>query len=222
MRTRKNEMGLIAGALLFALFAATMLILYSRNAVTVMDEAAFSFATAIRAEELTAFFRFLTHFGGGTVLAPLGVVLVIGFYIRGHRDKAVIVFLTLGVSELINEIMKLVFARARPDVFHLIDLPTSFSFPSGHAMVGPAFYGMLAYMASRWLQDKSWSTYIQPAVFVFIVAVAGSRVYLGVHFLSDVLTGLFLSLCWYFLVRIGYARWESRQHMVKGPIQHSR
>ncbi|MGG1660242.1 phosphatase PAP2 family protein [Brevibacillus sp. NRS-1366] len=221
MRSRNNETGLIAGALLFALFSVTMLILYSRNAVSAMDEAAFFLVTAIRSDGLTAFFSFLTHFGGGTVLAVLGLILVIGFYIKKQRDNAVMVFLTLGISEIVNEVMKLVFARARPDGFHLIDLPTSFSFPSGHAMVGPAFYGMLAFLATCWLQDRSWSRYVQPAAFIFIALVAGSRVYLGVHFLSDVLTGLSLSLCWYFLVRIGYARWKGRQHMVAAPTQQS-
>jgi len=221
MRSRKNETGLIVWAFLFAILSAVMLILYTKNAVSKMDEAAFALVADIRTDGLTVFFRFLTHFGGGTVLAPLGVVLVIAFFIKGHRVKAMLVILTLGVCEIVNEVMKLIFARARPDGFHLIDLPTSFSFPSGHAMVGSAFYLMLAYLISRWGQEKRWSRYVQPVALLFIVLVAGSRVYLGVHFLSDILTGFALSMLWYFVVRIGLARWEGRRHTFTNPLQQS-
>ncbi|MFP3393174.1 phosphatase PAP2 family protein [Brevibacillus sp. SIMBA_040] len=221
MRARKSETGLYAWAFLFAIFSAVMLILYTRNAVSKMDEVAFAMVAEIRSDGLTAVFHFLTHFGGGTVLAPLGVVLVIAFFIKGHRDKAMLVILTLGICELVNEVMKLMFARTRPDGFHLIDLPTSFSFPSGHAMVGSAFYLMLAYLVSRWGQEKRWSHYVQPVALIFIVMVAGSRVYLGVHYLSDILTGFALSMFWYFVVRIGHARWEGRRHTLTNPLQQS-
>ncbi|GED66445.1 phosphatidylglycerophosphatase B [Brevibacillus reuszeri] len=221
MRARKKETGLIAWAFLFAIFSAVMLIMYTRNAVSGMDEAAFAFVSAIRSDGFTSFFQFLTHFGGGMILAPLGVVLVIAFYIKGHREKAVLVILTLGVCEIANEAMKLIFARTRPDVFHLIDLPTSFSFPSGHAMVGSAFYLMLAYLLSRWGREKHWSRYVVPFTLLFIILIAGSRVYLGVHFFSDIVTGFALSMFWYFAVRIGFERWEGRREAFSDPLQQS-
>lgn len=71
-----------------------------------------------------------------------------------RRLESVVILLSLGVSEVVNEILKLIFARPRPVGFNLIDLPDSFSFPSGHAMIAPGFYLMLALLIARWYEEK--------------------------------------------------------------------
>lgn len=221
MATSK-ERGLIFCGIVFAVLGAWMFRQYITGQVAGMDQAAFSLAAAVRSAGLTSFFQLLTHFGNATFLAPFGVVLIVALFLKKRRLESVVILLSLGVSEVVNEILKLIFARPRPVGFNLIDLPDSFSFPSGHAMIAPGFYLMLALLIARWYEEKSWSAYVQPVVFVFVVLLAASRVYLGVHFLSDVLTGFCLSMCWYFCVRWGYEKRLGRRDVVVGPIPQSR
>ncbi|WP_025848468.1 phosphatase PAP2 family protein [Brevibacillus agri] len=222
MKWTAKESGLIVCGIVFAVLGAWMFRQYIAGEVAGMDQAAFAFFADVRSEAATTFFQMLTLLGNATTLAPLGVVLVAAFFFKGHKLEAVVVLLTLGVSKVANELLKLMFARPRPSGFNLIELPDSFSFPSGHAMIAPCFYLMLALLIARWYQEKSWSAYIQPIALVVVVLLAASRVYLGVHYLSDVLTGFCLSLCWYFLVRWGYERRLGRRDSVVDPIPQSR
>ena len=222
MKWTAKESGLIVCGIVFAVLGAWMFRQYIAGEVAGMDQAAFAFFADVRSEAATTFFQMLTLLGNATTLAPLGVVLVAAFFFKGHKLEAVVVLLTLGVSEVANELLKLMFARPRPSGFNLIELPDSFSFPSGQAMIAPCFYLMLARLIARWYQEKSWSAYIQPIALVVVVLLAASRVYLGVHYLSDVLTGFCLSLCWYFLVRWGYERRLGRRDSVVDPIPQSR
>lgn len=222
MSMTNKATGLIVGAVIFAALSGIMIRLFLTESVAAMDQAAFQLVSSLRSEMLTSFFSGITNLGGGAVLAPLGVVLVIWMYVKGHRAEAAAIALTLVAGDLLNELLKAVFARPRPEGFHLIELPDSFSYPSGHAMVSPAFYGMLAYIISGWLREKRGSLYIQPVVFLFVTLIAVSRVYLGVHYLSDVLTGFCLSMVFYFLTRAGYDRWmEGRRDIVR-PLVHPR
>lgn len=214
--------GYIIGALMFAILAIVMVSLYTAGKVTAMDQAAIAFAESIRSEGLTVFFQIVTNLGGGMFLAPLAVIMVIVLYRRRYRAEAMVVVLTLGVSEVMNELLKLYFARPRPSGINLIALPDSFSFPSGHAMIGPSFYCMVALWGAQWFAQKSWSSFVQPVTFIFVALLALSRVYLGVHYLSDVLTGFFIAMCWYFVVRFGYEGWVGRRSTVVDPLPHSR
>lgn len=209
---------LASGSVVFFALAVLLIGMYLAGKVEGMDQAGFALAAGLRTEWLTAFFRALTNFGSAVVLAPLGAVLIIWLYARKRRAESVAVLLTLGGGELLNEALKAVFARERPTVFHLIEVPDSFSFPSGHAMIAPAFYLMLAYLASREYAGKTWVPILQPLTCLFVVLLAASRVYLGVHFPSDVLTGFCFSLCAYFFVRYGYERHLARRHAPVRPL----
>ncbi|WJQ83834.1 phosphatase PAP2 family protein [Brevibacillus brevis] len=218
--TRKNRY--VGGALIFAVLATIMFALYAAGKVAGMDQAAIAFAESIRSDVGTAFFRWVTHLGGGMFLVPVAVIIIAVLYIKKYRVEAMFVLISLGVSEVANELLKMFFARPRPSGVNLIELPESFSFPSGHAMIGPAFYCMVAFWIAQWFAEKRWSSLVQPAVFIFVALLAFSRVYLGVHYLSDVLTGFFLSMCWYFLLCLGYEERMGRRSTVVDPVPHSR
>ncbi|WP_236707874.1 phosphatase PAP2 family protein [Brevibacillus choshinensis] len=217
--TKKNAgRGIAMGAVLFAAMSAALIGLYMTGKVNGIDEAGIAMATALRTDMWTSFFEVLTYLGSGVVLAPVGVVLIVALYAKKRRAEALTLLLTLGGGEVLNELLKAVFARPRPTDFHLIPLPDSFSFPSGHAMIAPAFYCMLAYLVSRWLGGKAWPTVIQAATILMVILLGASRVYLGVHYFSDVLTGFCLAMCGYFLVRYGYERHLERQPAPASPI----
>lgn len=220
MNGTNNGTVLLAGSVIWAMLAVAMMGLLVTDNVGGLDEAGFAAVKAWRSEGLTAFFQALTQLGSAVVLAPLGVVVIAFLYVRRLRAEALCLLLTLGGGELLNELLKAVFARSRPTAVHLIALPDSFSFPSGHAMIAPAFYCMLALLAARWLAGKRWAVLVQPVTFAVVVLLGFSRVYLGVHYLSDVLAGFGLSMAGYCLVRYGYERHaESNRTSVAQVVQ---
>ena len=143
----------------------------------------------------TAFFRFITDFGYIQILLILLVIILIVF----HKYRfAYILPIHVTISVIFNMILKNIFARPRPEMIRLID-EVGFSFPSGHAMVTMVAYGYLIYVVHHYIQQK-WLRYSLIALLVFIILSVGlSRIYLGVHYLTDVLAGYSISL-FYLLV----------------------
>lgn len=143
----------------------------------------------------TAFFRFITDFGYVQILLILLVIILIVF----HKYRfAYILPIHVTISVIFNMILKNIFARPRPEMLRLID-EVGFSFPSGHAMVTMVAYGYLIYVVHHYIQQK-WLRYSLIAFLIFIIVSVGlSRIYLGVHYLTDVLAGYSISL-FYLLV----------------------
>jgi undecaprenyl-diphosphatase len=143
----------------------------------------------------------LTALGGPTVLG-LVVLSVVGFLLLQQRyHSAVVVLATAASGEIANYAMKNLFLRPRPDVVpHLRDV-TSTSFPSGHAMESAIIYLTLGAMLMRLADRRLTKTYCI-GISIFLTLLVGvSRVYLGVHYPTDVVAGwmfgfFWASLCW--------------------------
>jgi undecaprenyl-diphosphatase len=132
---------------------------------------------------------------GSEVLAVLAVVLLVGLVVGRRWGAAVAVLVTTVGAQLLNNVLKDLFHRTRPaPVLGLIPAQ-AFSFPSGHAMVATAFYGFLTYLAWRLLQG--WLRWLALTVLVLLVLGIGlSRLYLGVHYLTDVVAGYITGFIW--------------------------
>lgn len=132
----------------------------------------------------------LTRSGDGTWMTLTCVVAVVALYAFRKRREAVFVAACGIAAGLLSTSLKLAFQRARPDAAagYLVDLPSSFSFPSGHAMGSACVAGSLAIVAFAKLRSP-WRWLVVAAAFLYIVGVGISRIYLGVHFASDVLGG---------------------------------
>jgi len=142
----------------------------------------------------TDFFRAISLVGSpGTSLA-VGAAVAFVLYRRRELARAAFLPLVLGGAELSNLILKLAFHRTRPEVAS-VHLDT-YSFPSGHAMISTAAYGALAYLAWRRLETRRARVLLWVAVLTLVVLVGFSRLYLGVHYLSDVLAGTAGGACW--------------------------
>jgi undecaprenyl-diphosphatase len=97
---------------------------------------------------------------------------------------------------ILNGMLKLVFHRARPSVFEWQTTAVSSSFPSGHAMSATVCYGTVAYLVIR-LQKHHWSRVLTgTAAVVLILLICATRLYLGVHYPSDVIAGMIVGLAW--------------------------
>jgi len=153
---------------------------------------------ALRSPSLTEYFTFVTDVGD--VQGYLVVVLLCSgliFYVFRKWNYVVQVILVLFLATISNVILKRVFDRARPDIEHLVSVKT-LSYPSGHAMSSMAFYGFLIYLVYKF-QIPVWMKLILTSILLLlIISIGTSRIYLGVHFPSDVLGGWIAGGIWVF------------------------
>jgi len=157
-------------------------------------------------------FSWLTHLGDAAFLAPVCLLVAAVLWRHAHHGLAGGWVLALGGIVVLNPALKQIFARARPLHNHGLALETSFSFPSGHSAGAIVSYGMLLYLALRTLPAR-WHVPAAMAAAAAILAIACSRVFLQVHFASDVVAGLLTGFAW-LLVCVGsleYARHRKRR-----------
>jgi membrane-associated phospholipid phosphatase len=133
------------------------------------------------------FFRVLTDVGSPSVALALALVVCVALYRRRRLVDAALVPLVLGGAELLNLILKLSFHRERPEVA-FVHLDT-YSFPSGHAMISTAAYGAFVYLAWGRVRTPRARLALVSGTVGFVALIGFSRMYLGVHYLSDVLAG---------------------------------
>lgn len=111
------------------------------------------------------------------------------------RDKLMVLLVSsiTGIVYLITETFKAMFERPRPNVMHLTHA-TGYSMPSGHAVTAMVFYGLIMVFFVSKIEDKRYRRLVQVLLMILIILIAFSRVYLRVHFLSDVIAGLAMGL----------------------------
>lgn len=141
-------------------------------------------------EKLTPIVKIITHFGGATFLILLSTILLITIK---KKKIGIYIWLNLGISAILNQILKNIFQRPRPTEYRIIN-EMGYSFPSGHSMASMAFYGFLIYIIYKNVKNKylKWTSIILLSLLITLIGL--SRIYLGVHYTSDVLAGFFISL----------------------------
>jgi undecaprenyl-diphosphatase len=152
----------------------------------------------------------LTALGGSTVLG-LMVTAVVGFLVLQERYRtALVVAVTSASGELLNMVMKNLFLRPRPDVVpHLRDVASS-SFPSGHAMESAIIYLTLGAMLMRVAERRLTKIYCLGWALLLTFLVGMSRVYLGVHYPTDVLAGWIMGFVWASICWLVAQRFEAK------------
>lgn len=151
----------------------------------------------------TAFLIAITHLHSTPGIAVL--TAIVAFFLWRHGDRYWVMSLLLAVpgGTLLNVVLKHIFNRARPTWDDPVLTLASHSFPSGHAAGATLFYGFLAaYMV--WRMKSRWARALAVLACALMVTLVGfSRIYLGVHFLSDVLAAMSMSIAWLVLCLIG-------------------
>jgi undecaprenyl-diphosphatase len=151
---------------------------------------------------LTTFFDNVTRLGNVPTLVVVVVVTVIVLWRKRLWDDLVLMVLATVGAEVITIGLKQGFARERPFFPDPLASESSYSFPSGHASVSLAVYGTLGFIVARHLRNR-WAQIAALAGAATLVLLIGfSRLYLGVHFLSDVVAGFSLGLAWLTLCAI--------------------
>jgi undecaprenyl-diphosphatase len=152
--------------------------------------------------------RLVTALGYYYVVVPLLAVSIVLFYRRGWRLSAVLLAVSTGGSVVLTTVLKGVFQRARPELFDSGYQASFYSFPSGHATVAVGFYGMLTVILAYRLRGSArWAVAVTGLLVVLLIGF--SRLYLGVHYPTDVLAGYLSALLWLVCVGGVYALWLS-------------
>jgi undecaprenyl-diphosphatase len=173
------------------------------------DRAALLWIHAHSPEWLEAPMRLVTTLGYYYVVLPLLVAVVFAFYLRGWKLSAVLLSVSTVGGALLTFVLKAVFERARPELFDSgYAAVSSYSFPSGHATVAVGFYGALTLILAYHL--RGFARWAVAGVGVALVLLIGfSRLYLGVHYPTDVLAGFLAAPLWLIFVGTVYVAWLS-------------
>ena len=143
-------------------------------------------------ESFTPIAIFITNLGGTFFSIALTVIL---FIVIKNKKVPLTIFINLCCAIILNILLKNIVQRPRPIGFRLIE-ETGYSFPSGHSMVSMAFYGYLIYLIYKNVKNKYWKWLGIIGLSILIIAIGVSRIYLGVHYTSDVIAGFLVSIAY--------------------------
>jgi membrane-associated phospholipid phosphatase len=159
-------------------------------------------------DPLVRVFDVVTLAGNSIVLFVLVAAIGIVLLRRTRPNEAAVIALAFGGSALLNPLLKLLFHRKRPELA-FVHLDT-YSFPSGHAAVSTATFTTIAFLLGRRYRSLRARLAIALGTAAAILLVGFSRLYLGAHYLSDVLAGISFGFAWAMLCLIGYTLWGER------------
>lgn len=181
-----------ATAIFFAWLAEEMLEGETQNFDNAARLAVHNFASPA----LTSVMRATTFIGSTAPLTVLGAGVVAAFYFARQKRAALLFLVTMAGAIVLNFVLKTSFRRVRPEPFFDTPLPSSYSFPSGHAFFSFCFFGILAALLTTQIKNGLAKTGVWTAAISLIFLIGLSRIYLGVHYPSDVIAGYAAALVW--------------------------
>ncbi len=134
--------------------------------------------------------KIITQLGGAIFLIILSLALIISLK---NKKVSILILLNLIISTTLNQVLKFIIQRPRPTEFRIID-EHGYSFPSGHSMVSAAFYGFLIYLIYKNIKNKYLKWGLITLLSCIVILIGTSRIYLGVHYTSDVIAGILISI----------------------------
>ena len=160
------------------------------------DDRITEFILSFRTTSLTQFFLWMTYLGDVYgYLIVLGVYLTLSIVVFKKWKYVAQTFLVLLLATVSNVVLKRFVDRARPGIEHLVSVET-LSYPSGHAMSSMAFYGFLIYLFYKFKINGIMKIGIISLLIFVILSIGTSRIYLGVHFPSDIVGGYIAGAIW--------------------------
>lgn len=188
--------------ILFFLLFFVVLLIYLFDKKLIFDEFVYESIINIRGDFLDKYFISITKLGNPIIILFLLFLLVLFF-----RNKFGITLVISCMTSLIsNSLIKNIFRRVRPAHVRLIK-QGGYSFPSGHAMISICFYGYLLYLVIKNVKNKCLKYLLSIFLIIIILSIGISRIYVGVHYPTDVLAGYFLGISELIIVINWCRRW---------------
>jgi undecaprenyl-diphosphatase len=167
---------------------------------------------------LTLFMRFMSFVGSTLFLTLATAGVIVWFALRRWGREAKLFALTMIGASLLNLTLKLTFQRPRPVPFFNLTAPESFSFPSGHSLASCCFFAGLAAILSGRIKRRRPRTIIWVIATTMFLLIGLSRIYLGVHYTTDVIAGFSSALIWILVVRFVETTLAKRRQRRKSAV----
>lgn len=169
------------------------MILVATGNILALDTKIWNFMEKIRTPLLTNILLFFTNFGSTTYIVIICILLLLFFK---YKKSLINLYGVLITSTVINNVIKIIYRRPRPSwMGSFVDkFESTFSFPSGHSMAAMTLYGFLIYMIYKSNMSKTFKILLISLLSILILSIGVSRIYIGVHYFSDVITGFLCSI----------------------------
>lgn len=169
-------------------FIIVMLLVLTNN-IESFDNNVYKFLRNMQSSGLDFYFKNITRLGNIIII----IVAIVVLFITLKNIIRIKMLVTIGSTVIINLILKYIIRRPRPDHIRLIK-QGGYSFPSGHAMISVALYGFLIYLVNKTIKSKPLKIGLTILLTIIIISIGLSRIYVGVHYPSDILAGYLLSI----------------------------
>lgn len=169
------------------------------NKITAFDTNIYNVISIVKNDVVTTIFKVITELGSAKILI---IIALASLVIVKNKKIGIAICANLASIGILNQILKNIIQRPRPEGFRLVE-ERGYSFPSGHSMASMAFYGLLIYFIFLNVKNKIARNTICIALSALIFLIGISRIYLGVHYASDVLGGFLASIA-YLIVYVTY------------------
>lgn len=185
----KKNLKWIVSLITLIMFIAIVRNIYA-NEIASFDNFYYGYISKLISDQMTFFVKVITNLGSAYALISIAVLMLL---IPKKKIYGILTSINLVTIFLLNLLLKYIFTRPRPTDINLIK-ELGYSFPSAHAMVGTAFYGFLIYLIwqSNTKNKQKWFYSILLGILIILICI--TRIYLGVHFASDVFGGFLISI----------------------------
>lgn len=185
----KKNLKWIVSLITLIMFIAIVRNIYA-NEIASFDNFYYGYISKLISDQMTFFVKVITNLGSAYALISIAVLMLL---IPKKKTYGILTSINLVAIFLLNLLLKYIFTRPRPTDINLIK-ELGYSFPSAHAMVGTAFYGFLIYLIwqSNIKNKQKWFYSILLGILIILICI--TRIYLGVHFASDVFGGFLISI----------------------------
>lgn len=204
---KKNSIIFIT-ILLLAFIALTILTI--TNNIKFFDDTIYNTLIKLRSPFFDFYFKNITKLGNTVSI----LIIVIIFLLILKKEDGILLGISTISSVIVNTIIKYIIKRPRPTHLRLIS-QGGYSFPSGHAMISICVYGMLLYLIHKNIKNKTIKYFLTIFIIFLIISIGLSRIYVGVHYPSDILAGYLLSISILIIIIKVYIKNSRRNKSVK-------
>jgi undecaprenyl-diphosphatase len=204
---------LSVGVLMMIFFAEMVYETLIRHQMDVFDNVLVWLVRYLANPELDRAMILISEYGYGYPFWTIIIVVLLALVVRRHWLEAAGFLLCLAGEAILNLGLKTLFERSRPELFQVV-AEAGYSFPSGHAMMSICLYGMVVFLITRHIRSWQWRLVVIIFALVLVATIGVSRVYLGVHYPTDVVAGFFAGGSWLALC-ISLLMWWERRRLEK-------
>lgn len=214
---KKNiSIPLLSAALSLAVFSIIALSI-SDNQIHRFDDSLITWIQGMESQGMTRWMELFTWIGSGIPVVIITILSMVVLYVfLRHRRELLFLGCVIAGSAILNSLLKLMFQRARPTIHRIIEV-SGYSFPSGHSMAAFSLYGGLAFLIWKHIPTAAGRVLMIIVSAMFILMIGMSRIYLGVHYPSDVVGGYFMSGCW-----LAVCIWFYQRHLERVSLLQSK